>query len=446
MDFIPEMFAFTTHFLASNLIMKLINFLPVSTEQFHDDLSDDDMHPDPELPENENTKFMKKNPKVHQDEVTTAYWLNNAKSFVEQQAQRTPNTKKAKNIIMFLGDGMSHPTVAAARVYIGGEDKKLAFENLPYTASSKTYCVDYQVGDSACTATAYLSGVKTNDGMIGVSARGLSGNCEDAKDPTKITESIAVWAMREGKEAGVVTTTRITHASPAGVYGHVTDRDFENDYNVKYYGCDPDLVDDIAEQMVHGDGMNLKVMLGGGSRSFVDQTMTENDRPGYRTDGKNLIDEWKAMEPERVFVNNKQDMLNVPSDVHKLFGLFHTDHIPYNIDILRDGLQDDIPSLTDMTVKAIEILSQNEEGFFLFVEGGRIDHGHHATQAKHALDETAEFSKAIEAALGMIDLEETLVVVTADHSHVMTMAGYAVSEPDLVIRINNKTIFLTGSW
>jgi alkaline phosphatase len=331
--------------------------------------------------------------------------------------------------LQFLGDGMSHPTIAAARVYMGGEEKKLSFENFPYTASSKTYCVDKQVSDSACTATAYLSGVKTNDATIGVNARALRSNCQDGNDDSKKTESIASWALKADKDAGFVTTTRVTHASPTGVYGHITDRDWENDVEVKASGCDPNLIEDIAEQLVGGSvGTKLKVAFGGGSKNFIDSIYTEHGKNGARTDGKHLINEWKSANLSRTYVNNRKSLMDLDAkNVDQVLGLFNHDHISYNLDIQRDGTTETMPSLKDMTEKAIDILSQNQRGYFLFVEGGRIDHGHHVNRAKYAVDETAEFSKAIEAALAKVNISETLIVVTADHGHVMTMSGYAVS-------------------
>jgi alkaline phosphatase len=384
------------------------------------------MHP--EMEHNEPKLERLRSEKSLEDEVKSEYWLNKAKNFVQEQLKKMPNTKKAKNVILFLGDGMSHPTVAAARVYMGGEEKKLSFESLPFTASSKTYCVDVQVADSACTATAFLSGVKTNDGILGLGARALLGNCADSNDAGKKTESIASWAMKAGKDAGLVTTTRVTHATPGALYANIAHRDWEDDYYIREDGCNPALINDIAEQLIYGDvGRKLKVVLGGGSRNFINSTFFENGGRGYRSDGKHLINEWRAADAERTFVNSKQNLMNVnPTTVKQLLGLFSSSHLPFNLDVKRDNLQE-IPSLTEMTEKAIDILSQNPEGYFLLVEGGRIDHGHHETRAKYAVDETAEFSKAIEAALAKVNTEETLVIVTADHSHVMSLAGYAVS-------------------
>jgi alkaline phosphatase len=409
------------------LLYLFFNFLIAPNQHNEKDfhrISDLGMHPELEHVQQKSSKF-----RAMENEFDPNYWLNQAKEVVQEQLKKMPNTKKAKNVIMFLGDGMSHPTIAAARVYMGGEEKKLSFENMPFTANSKTYCVDVQVADSACTATAYLHGVKANDATIGVNANVPRSDCNGDRVPEKQTESIASWAMKAGKDAGFVTTTRVTHASPTGVYAHTADRDWEDDVEVRESGCNPDLVDDIAEQLVHGEvSKKLKVMMGGGSRHFIDRRYQEHGAPGYRSDGKHLINEWKAADPERTYVSNKQELMNLdPTKVKQVLGMFNTAHIDYNLDIQRDNLQDIQPSLTNLTIKAIDILSQNPEGYFLFVEGGRIDHGHHKNEAKHAVDETAEFSKAIQATMDHVNLEETLIVVTADHGHVMTLAGYAVS-------------------
>jgi alkaline phosphatase len=147
---------------------------------------------------------------------------------------------------------------------------------------------------------------------------------------------------------------------------------------------------------------------------------------GARTDGRNLIKEWMAAKSSRKFLKSKSEMssVSVKSD-EQILGIFANDHMPYHLDVVNKSLEE-IPSLTEMTLKAIEMLESNENGFFLLVEGGRIDHGHHDTMAKYALDETIELSKAIKAALEKINLKETLVVVTSDHSHTMSYAGYAV--------------------
>jgi len=215
--------------------------------------------------------------------------------------------------------------------------------------------------------------------------------------------------------------------TPAGAYAHTTNRDWEDDAKVEEDNCSATDNDDIAEQLVFGEtGKKFKVILGGGSRHFIGRSLTEHNTAGRRRDEKNLIYEWERMEPNRTFVRNRAELMGLnPPDVKQLFGLFNGDHLSYWIDVERDNKQDTMPSLKDMTTKAIDILELEKDGYFLLVEGGRIDHGHHRTQAKHAVSEVVEFSKAIEAALAKVNLNETLIVVTADHGHVMTLSGYA---------------------
>lgn len=118
--------------------------------------------------------------------------------------------------------------------------------------------------------------------------------------------------------------------------------------------------------------------------------------------------------------------LNV-SSTDQLLGLFENDHCRYNLDIVADAIGHLEPSLAEMTDKAIDMLSLHEQGYFLFVEGGRIDQAHHDTKAHKALDETIEFAKAVALAVSKTNDEETLIVVSGDHGHTMTYAGYSVS-------------------
>ncbi|XP_031628392.1 membrane-bound alkaline phosphatase-like [Contarinia nasturtii] len=368
---------------------------------------------------------------LYHDELHRDYHLKKGVDFVQQQITKTSNLNEnvAKNTILFLGDGMSIPTLAATRVYgVGGEEKALSFENFPHVAMSKTYCVDMQVADSACTATAYLNGVKANYGTIGVSAKVRRTDCTAGTEKAYHTESIAKWALNAGKSIGLVTTTRVTHASPAGVYAHTAERDWENDAEVLNAYCNDQLVDDIAEQLVHGEvGKHLKVIFGGGRRNFVDKSQKDEEgNPGSRTDGKNLISEWlnnQHKNEQRKYVWNKHGLLSLqPSANESVLGLFAPSHCEYNH--LIDGISEQIPTLKEMTMKAIEILQTNPNGFFLFVEGGRIDHGLHDNTAHIAFEETAEFSRAIKLATKMLSTDDTLFVVTADHSHTLTLGGY----------------------
>ena len=265
--------------------------------------------------------------------------------------------------------------------------------------------------------------------MIGLNAAGTRGNCLDQNNEELYTDSIASWFLKDGRNAGVVTTTKITDATPASAYANIAERGWEDNSGVLRSGCDDTEIYDIAEQLVRGDvGKDLKVILGGGSRFFVNATETEHGARGTRTDGKNLIKEWLDSESERAFVRSRKELMDVDTKkVDQLFGLFSTDNMPYHLETVEKKEESIYPTLTEMTMKALDVLTKDDDGFFLLVEGGRIDHGHHGNQAKFAIEESLEFSKAIQATLDRVNLEETLIVVTADHSHVMTLSGYSVS-------------------
>ncbi|KAJ8956587.1 hypothetical protein NQ314_006673 [Rhamnusium bicolor] len=275
-----------------------------------------------------------------------------------------------------------------------------------------TYCVDHQTADSACSATAYLGGVKANLGTIGVTAAVNKKNCTAMNNAENRVDSLATLFQRKGKRSGFVTTTRVTHASPAGVYAHTANRQWESDTGVLKSGLDPSICEDIAHQLIFGDtGRNLQVALGGGRKNFLPtDVIDEEGNPGKRSDHVNLIEEWKKKKEEMgvkyQYVWNR---------------LFEPGHMKYNVDRNKDTE----PSLEEMTEAAIKVLQTGDEGFFLFVEGGRIDTAHHDSWAHKALDETAEFSKAVQKAIDMTDERNTLIVVTSDHAHTMSYAGYA---------------------
>uniref|UniRef100_A0A1I8N073 alkaline phosphatase n=1 Tax=Musca domestica TaxID=7370 RepID=A0A1I8N073_MUSDO len=379
------------------------------------------MHPD--LPED---------PRYHaravDGEKSSAYWLNQGKKFVETKTTTPLNKKKAKNVIMFLGDGMGLTTTAAARNLLGGEHSELSFEKFPHVGLAKTYAVDKIVSDSANTATAYLCGVKTLYGTLGVNGMVERGNCRAMLDKANHVSSIAQWAIDAGKSAGVVTTTRITHASPAGAYAHISERDWEDDTEVvKACGRDSG-IDDIALQLIHGEtGGKFKVMMGGGRRHFVDSSL---QKKGKRSDGRNLIDEFKSQSPRNAYVETKEELANLNlQEVDRVLGLFHDSHFDFHLD--TDVESSTQPTLEEMTRRTIELLSQDDNGYFVFIEGGRIDSAHHDNTPRKALDETVEFSKAIQLAREMTSEDDTLIVVTADHSHAFSFNGYPYRGSDI---------------
>jgi len=346
------------------------------------------------------------------------------------------NTNRAKNVIFFLGDGMSVTTYNAARVTIGGEEKSMPFEEFPYMGMVKTYCTNYQVPDSACTSTAFLNGVKANYGTVGVSAKVPRYNCTAQLDETTHTQSIFKWALDSGKSAGLVTTDTVTAASPAGIFAHTANRYWENDAEVRADGCDPNLIVDITRQLVRGDvGSRLNVILGGGRANFRNTTvLDEEGSRGYRSDGLDLIEEYLERNPlsRSKFVWNATDLRNIDAnEVDYLLGLFESDVMMYTREVNENGYQDREPTLSEMTDKAIDVLKKNENGYFLFVEGQKIDSAHHSNYARLCLDETVEFAKAIELARSKVNEEDTLIVVTSDHSHTISYNGYGSRGTDI---------------
>ncbi len=355
----------------------------------------------------------------------------------EQIAKRAMlNAKvRAKNIVLMVGDGMGVSTVTAARIFEGqmrgktGEENRLFFETFPNLALAKTYNTNQQTPDSAGTMTAMMSGIKTKAGVIGVDQDVIRGDCGSVSSNEVVTA--LELAEMAGMSTGVVSTARITHATPAATYAHTMDRNFEDDRDAAGFtnagGCE-----DIASQLVtfphRFDGKypvdGLEVAMGGGRRSFLKREAgadPETGAQGERLDGRDLTQEWVSNYHNAAYVWNRQQLNAINTDkVDHLLGLFEPSHMAYELD--RDPEAE--PSLSEMTKTALDVLKKNRNGFFLHVESGRIDHGHHATNPKRALTDAVEFANAVRTVYENTDPRETLIIVTADHSHVFTLAGY----------------------
>ena len=351
---------------------------------------------------------------------------------------------RARNVILFLGDGMGVSTVTAARILEGqlrgesGEENWLSFETLPYLALAKTYNTDQQVPDSAGTMTAIVAGAKTRAGVLSVDETVPRGNHAAVKGHR--LETLLESAEYRGLSTGIVTTARLTHATPAACYAHTPERGWENDARLPDAARSADFPD-IARQLIEfplGDG--LEVALGGGRRHFLPADQQDPERSskfGERRDGRNLPDEWLARFPKSAYVWNRADFEALsPEATDHVLGLFEWDHMQWEAD--RENDLGGEPTLTEMTTFAIDLLSRNPQGYFLMVEAGRIDHGHHMSNAYRALTDTIELSRAVRTALGKIDLRETLVIVTADHSHTFTIGGYPTRGNDILGLVNSN--------
>ncbi|XP_075386265.1 intestinal-type alkaline phosphatase-like [Tenrec ecaudatus] len=362
------------------------------------------------------------------EEEHPAFWNQQAAQALDAAKKLQPIQGAAKNLILFLGDGMGVPTVTATRILKGqlngklGPETPLAMDLFPYLALSKTYNVDRQVPDSAGTATAYLCGVKGNYKTIGLSAAARFEECNTTYGNE--VESVLSRAKRAGKSVGVVTTTRVQHASPAGTYAHVVSRDWYSDADMPAQalqeGCP-----DISKQLI--SNVDIDVILGGGRKYMFPRGTPDPEYPsqgGVRLDGRNLVQEWLNKHQGARYVWNRTALLQASQDpsVTHIMGLFEPGDTKF--DVNRDPNQD--PSLMDMTEAALRLLSKNPRGFYLFVEGGRIDQGHHEGSGYLALTEAVMFDSTIEKAGKLTSQEDTLTLVTADHSHVFTFGGYTL--------------------
>ncbi len=338
-------------------------------------------------------------------------------------AEDTPAEPKAKNVILFIGDGMGISTITAARIYEAqkrgetGEENSLSFEKFDNVALVKTYNTNAQVPDSAGTATAMHSGHKTRIGVLGIGPDAEKGVCKDAlAHPLPL---LGEEVKRRGLALGIVTTTRLTHATPASVITRSADRDWESDTNIpadqQAGGCK-----DIALQFAEGA---FDVALGGGTAMFYGK-----NGGGRRADAAADLPAAWAAKNGGVVVKDTAELRAAPMD-KPVLGLFNPSHMGFMADRKPDSAE---PTLTDMTAQAIARLQADPDGFYLMVEGGRIDHAHHAGQAGYALEEAVEFARAVQWAVDHTDPANTLIMVTADHSHVFTIAGYPQRGNDIL--------------
>ncbi|KAM3616456.1 uncharacterized protein V6R79_018320 [Siganus canaliculatus] len=364
------------------------------------------------------------------EEENPEFWRSQAQKTLQSALDRNLNTNVAKNILFFLGDGMGMTTYTAARILKGqlqnqtGEETVMTMDTFPNVGLAKTYSVDFQIPDSAATGTAYLCGVKTNFNVVGLSAAARNGVCKTQKG-NEVT-SILKWAKDAGKSVGIVTTTRVQHATPAASYAHSASRSWYSDADMSAAAI-RDGCTDISSQLLNNT--DIDVIIGGGRKYMTPQYTRDPEYPsdifawGQRKDGRNLIDEWQSLKTGKVahYVWNKTDFDAVdPETTDYLMALFEPGDMPFEVE--KDPNMD--PSIVETTEKAIRILRKNPKGFFLLVEGGRIDQAHHAGRAAVSLHEAVAFDNAIAKGLELTEEHETLTVVTADHSQPMTWNGF----------------------
>ncbi|XP_069689288.1 alkaline phosphatase-like isoform X2 [Periplaneta americana] len=382
------------------------------------------------------------------------YWYESARTAIRRRLQGAALPEPelfAKNVILFVGDGLGMATLTAARILKGqrrdqsGEEEQLAWDQFPAVALARTYNNDAQIGESSACATALLCGVKANYETVGLDSTGRFNICYSSFSSR--VPSILNWAQEQGKATGLVTNTRLTHATPAALYSHSASRYWEDDS--KMPAASRRTCKDIARQLVEDQpGRNINVLFGGGRRHLISAMTHDPEEPekeGRRLDGRNLIEDWlrekkrRGLQAEYIWNKKQLEYLNTRAVDHVL-GMFAYSHLEFEAD--RDTEAD--PTLTEMTRVALQILLKSPHGFFLFVEGGRIDHAHHYNNAYRALDETLALESAVVEAISQVDPEETLLVFTADHSNVLTLGGLTTTRGNSILGMDTKVSDVDG--
>lgn len=301
-------------------------------------------------------------------------------------ATGAPQPARAKNVILCIGDGMGFGAIQLARNVLLGPDGRFVFETFPNVSIVTTHSLDNPVTDSAAAATAIATGFKTNNGMISM-----------LPDGTKLT-TILEAMQKAGKATGLIATNTIYDATPAAFGSHWNTRGGS---------------EQIAAQLFDA---GIDVLLGGGR----DQYLPAGKGDGKRKDGRDIMSEAPAK--GYTVVTTKDEL--AAAKASKVLGLFHASYMNYQNDRAYLGTAE--PTLTEMTAKALDVLSGAKDGFFLMVEGSRIDHAAHAGDLAGVVAEVDDFARAVNVVYEFAKASpDTLVIVTADHD---TM-GLSVTEP-----------------
>lgn len=340
-------------------------------------------------------------------------------AFSTQSQAETPAPQKEEptNVIMLIMDGSSDNVSTLARWYTGQPNN--VDEIL--TGAVRTYSAESAISDSAPAATALATGHKSNSGYVGVlpsniTMPGVEGSEEDAFKPVA---NVLEGAQLKGMATGIVSTSEIQHATPAGFSAHATSR---SNY------------DDIAEQQVY---RNMDVVLGGGLAS-LQQT---------RKDGENLL---PIVEKNYDFVQTREALLAADGD--KIWGAFAPSALAYDFD--REKTNPEQPTLAEMTSKAIDTLNEDKDGFFLMVEGSKIDWAAHANDPIGMVTDFLSFDAAVGEALDFAKEDgNTLVIAVTDHANsgitignTNTNSGYDKMDiTDYINPLKEATMTLEGA-
>ncbi|VDO56698.1 unnamed protein product [Haemonchus placei] len=370
------------------------------------------------------------------------FWNSIGKRNIEKKLQLNPHllkVKPPKNVILFVGDGMGISTVTSARINKNQKaglhylNTPLYFEKFQNSGLVKTSSFDHHVTDSAAGATALFTGRKVNTKTLGTLPSAKEG-CPNSTS-TDIVDGIAEGVLQKDLSMGFVTTTRITHATPAALYAKASHQAFSAwpktslkgvERDAEYDEAEVRCARDIAKQLLSYPASEFKVLMGGGSSYLMDKS-----RNGSRGDGINIDLEWLRLGGSRKVLRTPSDLNQVDAaNVDKLLGIFSDSQFPYHLSE-KLGNKKTVPRLHEMTKKAIEVLQKDNEGFFLVVEGGLIDIAEHENFMHVAFSELYEFEEAVQVAHEITNPNETLIIVTADHGHALTLPGYLQTKQSL---------------
>lgn len=290
---------------------------------------------------------------------------------------------QVKGVILFIGDGMGLNVVRGAEIYCQQVNHQPLFLNtIQVRGITNTSSANSEVTDSAAAVTALMSGQKTDNGRLNV--------LRDNQKAYTIPEA----AREKGLSIGVVSSTRLTHATPAGIYGHAVSRDQEQLIADQFLDLAPDAA------------------LAGGLCYFVPSAVSKKSK---RTDQRDIVSE--AKQQNYTFVSTAEQLRSLDvTTVQKILGLFSDSHMNYEIDRINEASCKDQPSLAEMTQVALEVVNKNPRGFFVMVEGGRIDHACHAHDIAAAIHDVIAFDNAVKVALDFQRKHpDILIIVTADH-------------------------------
>jgi len=356
-----------------------------------------------------------------------AEWFAEGEATIAERLALQPITGTAKNVILFIADGQGVGTNYAIRLWSGqqaggtGDDYVQPQETLPRGALIKTHTVNGQTPDSALNAASMNTGIKQKNEVINIDPVVAAGDCAGGQGHELTT--FAEMMSEQGKSVGIVSTARITHATPAAVYSKTVHRDWENNSELPEGCTQKDIAAQLIDQMKAGV---IDIAMGGGRSQFLPTDVTDPEgKKGLRTDGRNLVDEATAMGAQYAWDEAGFMALTMGGNAPVL-ALFEPSHMKYEADRTNE------PTVAAMTEAAIKALSQNPEGCYLEVEGGRVDHANHAGNAYRTVTDGKAFADAVAKALEMTDPAETLIIVTADHEHAIAFNGYCDRGTDIL--------------